>query len=69
MTATVTYLMQYDLRSDVDGGFQLIGFIPEPPTGLRGVNKFNQFVVAMALEGSDLDEYRRLLTCRTLRLQ
>ncbi|KAI0536696.1 nucleoside phosphorylase domain-containing protein [Xylaria digitata] len=64
-------VVQYDLGKDVDGGFQVKGFLAAPPTELRSAvcemksdhrvndNKVQQFILAMLQKGSGLDDYRR----------
>ncbi|KAI8948634.1 nucleoside phosphorylase domain-containing protein [Xylaria longipes] len=63
-------LVQYDLGKDIDGGFQLKGFLSAPPTELRSAvcemksdhrvsdNKIEQFITAMLQKGRGLNDYR-----------
>ncbi|KAI0451011.1 nucleoside phosphorylase domain-containing protein [Xylaria acuta] len=64
-------LVQYDLGKDVDGGFQLKGFLSAPPIELRSAvcemksdqrvsdNKIKQFITAMLQKGRGLNDYQR----------
>ncbi|RYP69744.1 hypothetical protein DL769_005195 [Monosporascus sp. CRB-8-3] len=64
-------VVQYDLGKDINGGFQLKGFLSGPPTELRNAvwemksdhrvknNKVEQFISAILQRESGLDDYRR----------